>query len=368
MDENLKTELSGPDFVRLANNFYTGVNYPTDYNRIALDSQLSNYIASHRSDVDKKYKVAFTFICLNPLYWQFAAEMVKGARQFFLPGHDTDFFFWTDIPETKEEIIEGYKKGLKSIGVDIDAAGIDLMTGPIGIENKNMILDTPSIINGIANLRNQKDIHLIPTEPIEWPYPTLLRYNLFLQQEEKLKEYDYIFYCDIDMKFVNVVGDEILGNGLTGAQHPMYALRKEYIAPYEPNPESQAYIHRPGQVTMDNTGKPRFMPLYYGGGFQGGKSDEWIKAMKEMRTMTDKDMIKNYIPIWNDESIWNRYLFDNPASITLTPSYIYPDSLIDEYYTKVWGCNYVPRLITITKWFTLSKQGGSNVAEITKST
>ena len=82
--------------------------------------------------------------------------------------------------------------------------------------------------------------------------------------------------------------------------------------------------------------------------------------------MTDKDLNKNYIPIWNDESIWNRYLFDNPPEIVLTPSYIYPDSLIKEYYEPLWGCSYVPKLMTLTKWFTLSAEGGAHVQEMIK--
>jgi len=351
MDNPIKQELDGKDFVRLANNFYSSLNCPTDYNRIALDSQLCNYIAQHKGDTEKKHKIAFTFICLNPLYWQYAAEMVQGARQLFLPGHETDFLFWTDMPENPEEVKEKLHKAFTERGVDL--------TIPENITNHGVIAES------VINLRKQKDIKLFPTEPIEWPYPTLLRYNLFLQQEELLKEYDYIFYCDIDMKFVGVVGDEVLGNGLTSAQHPMYAIRKEYYPPYEPNSESESYIPRPGKVISDN-GKPRFMPLYYAGGFQGGKSDVWIKAMKDMSKMIDKDLGKNYIPIWNDESVWNKYLFLNPPDVVLTPSYIYPDSLIKEYYEPLWGCSYIPKLMTLTKWFSLSKEGGEHVQQMLK--
>jgi|SRR3990167_81601 len=309
MDENIKSELSGSDFVRLSNNFYNGINYPADYNRIALDSQLCNYIAQNQDVIKKKYKIALTCICLNQHYWEFAEQMIQGAKTLFLPGHQVDFFLWSDMPS------------------------------------------------------NNYGATVFPTDPIEWPFPTLLRYNLFLQQEEKLKEYDYIFYCDIDMKFVNVVGDEILGEGITAAQHPMYALRKEYCPPYEPNSESQAFIPRPGKVILDND-KPRFMPLYYAGGFQGGKSEAWIEAMKKMRVMVDRDLDKNYIPIWNDESIFNKYLFDNPPSVVLTPSYIYPDSLIKEYYEPLWGCSYMPKLVTLTKKFSTSAEGGEHVRKM----
>ncbi len=160
------------------------------------------------------------------------------------------------------------------------------------------------------------------------------------------------------------VGDEILGDGLTAAEHPMYSLDTRYIPPYEPNPESAAYIPRPGRISGHGKSK-RFRPLYFAGGFQGGRTEPWIAAMKTMKELIDKDFVKNYIPIWNDESVWNRYCFDNPPGIVLNPSYVYPDSLNSAYYRKIWGRNYVPKIITITKPFTLSKEGGDYVQKLT---
>lgn len=260
-----------------------------------------------------KYKVGLMFVCINPPYWEFAREVVLGAQQYFLPDHDVEAMIWSDMPK-----------------------------------------------------ENNYGATVFETEPIGWPYPTLMRYNLFLGQEEYLKKFDYIFYCDLDMKFVNIVGDEVLGEGLTAAQHPMYALRKEYCPPYEPNSKSSAFIPRPGRIIEDN-GKPRFEPMYYAGGFQGGKTDDFIKAMKVMRERINEDLNNNYIAIWNDESHWNRYLFDNPPSIVLSPSYIYPDSLINEYYVKAWGRNYPPKLITLTKKFTVTKEGAEAVREQLKT-
>lgn len=349
------------DFARLANNFYNSKNLESHLERINVDGELINYFNQHTKDMDKKYKVAFAFICLNPLYWEFAPEMVQGAKNFLLPGHQTDFFFWTDIPEKDEDIKEKLYAEFKRVGVNTDDR--NMIHQDIIVNNKQM--NITRIANNVINLRKTEGVNIIPTEPIEWPMPTLLRYNLMLQQEEKLKEYDYIFYCDIDMQFVSIVGDEILGSGLTATQQPMYALRKEWWPPYEPNEFSASYIKRPGKVILEN-GKNRFMPLYFAGGFQGGKSAPFIQAMKEMKAMVDKDLAMNYIPIWNDETVWNKYLFDNPPEITLSPSYTYPDSLIEEYFKPMWGCDYQPKLKTLTKWFSLSKQGGTQINDMLK--
>lgn len=251
-----------------------------------------------------RYRIAIVCICLNEPYWQYLPPMIESARKFLLKGHDVDFIAWTDMPT--------YTK--------IDAK-------------------------------------IIPTEPFQWPLPTLYRYHLFLRQEELLNKYDYIFYVDADMKFVSRVGDEILGN-LVAAQHPMYVVRKEYVPPYEPNEKSTSFIPRPGRVVMEGKSK-RYEPLYFAGGLQGGRSEVFIKAMKEMKGMIDKDFTENnYIPIWNDESAWNAYLFRNPPEVVLSPSYVYPDTLVNSYYKKVWGRNFVPKLVTITKKFSLTKLHG----------
>ena len=254
-----------------------------------------------------RYRIAIVCICLNEPYWQYLSDMIASARKFLLKGHDIDFICWTDIPSN----------------TSIDAK-------------------------------------IIPTEPCTWPTPTLMRYHLFLKQEELLREYDYIYYVDADMKFVSRVGEEIIGN-LVAAQHPMYAIRKDYCPPYEPNEKSTSFIPRPGRV-IEEGGQKRYEPLYFAGGFQGGRSDIFIQAMKEMKDMIDEDFTKNnYIPVWNDESCWNAYLFKNPPTVVLNPSYIYPDSLINGYYKKLWGKNYVPKLVTITKKFSITKENGANL-------
>lgn len=264
-----------------------------------------------------KYKIALISICLNQPYWPYIGPMFDSARKFFLKGHEVDFLVWSDMPK-----LEGAT--------------------------------------------------VFSTEPFGWPLPTLFRYSLFLQQEEKLREYDFVFYCDADMLFVNRVGNEVLGDDLTAAQHPMYALNRNLIPPYEPNPKSRAFIPRLGRI-IEHNGKKRLEPIYAAGGFQGGRTDSFIKAMKTMKEWIDEDFANNYIPIWNDESIWNAYLFRltptgllPDSTIVLPPDYVYPDSLNRAYYQRVWGRNYAPKLVTLTKPFSLTREGGQALQQILK--
>lgn len=291
------------------------------------------------SDIDieflPKKKIALLFISLNPNYWPYFQQVVEDCKQNFLPHHNVDYFVWSDMPEIKDPRIT-----------------------------------------------------VIPTEPIEWPHPTLMRYHLFLNEEEKLKDYDYIFYLDADMRVVQKISDEVLGEDLTVALHPMYDLNPTFIPPYEPNKNSAAFIPRLGHIIDDaawrkgeiKTGKPeeirswggqpRFRPLYLAGGFQGGKADKFIEIMKLMKENIDKDFNKNYTAIWNDESHWNKAVFETRGPIlgkeviVLGPEYIYPDSLIAEYYEPRWGRKLVPKIITLTKPFSLSKEGGQQLNEV----
>lgn len=268
------------------------------------------YILDAKNRDLKTYKVGVMIVCVNQHYWQYAKPVIDDVKSYFLPGHEVEIMLWSDMPNYPE---------------------------------------TKDVNYGTT---------IFPVESVGWPYPTLMRYHMFLQQEEYLKKFDYLFYLDLDMRIVNLVGDEILGEGLTMAQHPMYATRKEWWYPYEPNKDSSAFIKQPGRV-IEVDGKPLFQPLYAAGGFQGGVAEKFIDAMRWMKGSIDKDLNKNYIARWNDESHWNRYLFDNPPTNVLSPSYVYPDSMINEYYKPLWGCDYPPKIITLTKPFSLSSEGGA---------
>lgn len=202
-------------------------------------------------------------------------------------------------------------------------------------------------------------------DPAPWPYPTLMRYHLFLQEEEYLKKFDKLLYIDADMEVVQEIKTDIFGEGLTCAKHPMYALDRRFIPPYEPNPHSSAYIPRFGQIKTDQK-KLWFEPIYAAGGIQGGATKPFIEAMWAMKRSIDRDLQNNYIAIWNDESHWNAYLASHPDDklIVLGPEYVYPDSLIKDYYEKIWGRSYEPKILTITKKHTLSKEAGKDLAQL----
>lgn len=360
----------------------------------------------------EKKRIALVFISLNDRYWPYLSQVIKDCRKNFLPQHNVDYFAWTDFnaeskqnqlahagemmsaweqaPSDKKQdhtnnilsvfaqLVRLYEyfmpKEIQAITGFLKQQGMEFKRdgAKFWVESTHPMapIDVAHFVNAIQQIltasindldKTLEGVNIVETEAVPWPTPTLMRYHLFLNEEEKLKDYDYIFYLDADMRVVAKISDELLNDGLLAAEHPMYSLRKEYIPPYEPNEKSTAYISRPGRV-IDENGKSRFKPYYYAGGIQGGKAPEFIEAMKTMKKNIDKDFDNNYVAIWNDESHWNKYLAEYKGDLkVLSPSYVYPDSLIKEYYEKVWGCSYEPKIITLTKPFSLSSQGAEEI-------
>jgi hypothetical protein len=318
MGEPGAINLSTLNYVRTGHDFLRKARPDYKTEDIDLINGYLQHVLAEAQKPHETFKVGLMFVCINYPYWQYLKPVVDGVKNMFLPGHDTEIMLWSDL----------------------------------------------------QNLPENKDVNygatVFPVESIEWPYPTLMRYQYFLEQKEYLKKFDYVFYLDLDMRIVNVVGDEILPkNGLMMAQHPMYATRQNLWFPYEPNPDSTAHFKLPGRYIEEN-GKKVFQPLYAAGGFQGGRTAPFIEAMEAMDAGIKSDLSKGYIARWNDESHWNKYLFDHPPEIVLGPDYVYPDSMIADYYEKIWGRKYNPRIITLTKPFSTSKEGGQAAQELMK--
>jgi len=253
---------------------------------------------------DRK-KIAILFICLNEHYWPYIKNVIEDCKKNFLPQHSVDYFIWTDIP--KDDTPEYTERMSKLISKSqFDEAMKQGIRPPY---NEVQWWPKETIEEAVDFVRNTPGVNIVETEPVAWPAPTLMRYHLFLNEEEKLKEYEYIFYMDADMRVVDKISDEILGPALTVAPHPGYAVSPKMVPPYEPDRDSTAYIHRLHQILPEN-GKARLMPFYAAGGFQGGTSKSFLKAMHIMKANIDKDFNNNYVAIWNDESHWNKYLWE----------------------------------------------------------
>jgi len=157
----------------------------------------------------------------------------------------------------------------------------------------------------------------------DWPWMTLGRYKIFSEASEELSKMDYLYYCDADMLFVGEVGDEILSDRVA-TQHPgLYGTR----GTPETNPESLACVY------------PHEQMQYFAGGFNGGKSEEYLRMANTISNNIDIDYAKGIIALWHDESHLNRYFIDNPPTKILSPSYCYGEGMHIPFEPKLVALN-----------------------------
>lgn len=164
-----------------------------------------------------------------------------------------------------------------------------------------------------------EDVVRIEQKRLGWPYDTMMRYKMYLDNWEKLKNQDYLFACDADMLFVGDVGDEILSERVA-TLHPGYMGTK---GTYETNPKSKAYIGK-------KEGR-----YYFAGGFYGAEKNSFFHILKTNTARIEDDLRRGIIAIWHDESHWNRYCIDFPPTLVLSPSYCYVESYNLPYEKKL---------------------------------
>ena len=215
-------------------------------------------------------KVALCIIVTGK-YKRFLCELLATAERYFCAGHEVQLFVFTDAD--------------------------------------------PILILPPSSFR----LHPFPAPHEPWPGPTLHRYRTMLQAADDLLACDYVYYIDVDSRFVRPVGEEIFGGapgapgrGLTATIHFGYTNRPRGEWTYEHRPFSRACVW-PGE------GK-----RYYCGGFQGGRAAHYVEAMRIMNAAIADDEGHGITAVWHDESHWNRYLIDHKPEVELSHDYMCP--------------------------------------------
>ncbi len=171
-------------------------------------------------------------------------------------------------------------------------------------------------------------VKILPIEHEPWPNMTLKRYNIFCKYENEIKQHDYVYYCDADMRFVAPVKNEIFSERVV-TLHPGFYNKSIKQFSYETNPNSTAFIPL-------NKGR-----RYYAGGFNGGTTTKFMEMSHHIANNVDIDLRKNIIAKWHDESHLNHYynIVTRPT-LQLSPSYCYPES---------WNLPFPKKLLALDK-------------------
>lgn len=234
----------------------------------------------------KKLKIGLLLIATNK-YKQFIEQLLQGVDKYFFTDAELSIYLFIDDTSFK--------------------------------------FDIPSRMN----------VQLFKIDSFKFPYATLYRYYMFSQVKNHI-DCDYVFYSDVDMKFVDFVGGEILPNmaddcGLVSVGHCGFWNGG---GSWETNVDSKAYIPK------------EFCKRYYAGGFQGGERTVYLDACSQMSAGINDDESRGVLAVWHDESFWNRYLSISKSKM-LTPSYCMVEQ---EDLRKKWGVDhFVPKIIALAK-------------------
>lgn len=154
-------------------------------------------------------------------------------------------------------------------------------------------------------------VQWLPWGHLPWPYPTLLRYRAITAYADELAKVGTLMYVDVDMEFVNSVC--LPTPGLIAVRHPGFVSASAESLPFERRQESTAYM--PHGATGP----------YVAGGFQGGATARYLEAARELAAWAQADLNRGLIPVWHDESLWNRYVSTSDDVTLLDANYCWPE-------------------------------------------
>lgn len=224
-------------------------------------------------------------------YKFFFDNLYKKIMKYFLPNHEKVIFYFTDSNENENE--------------------------------------------------KYKNVIQIKKKRLGFPGDTLYRYKFFNNNKKLIinNKVDYIFYLDVDMDITTEINEEIIPKDkkvLTGVFHPGYYRDQKKSKPHEDRKKSSFFV--PIEKRL----------VYIAGGFQGGKTKEYLNITNKLSKLIDKDVKNNITPKWHDESAWNYYLIKNVKKFNiLNPSYCYPENPNFNNYKGIK--NLEPKIIALNK-------------------
>ncbi len=212
----------------------------------------------------ERQSVAVLYICTG-IYTVFWEQFYKSAQLHLLPGYDKHYFVFTD----KKEIFNSH----------------------------------------------HPHVHLFFQKPLQWPYPTLLRFQFFKNIEDQLKKFDYVYFFNANCRILkDITAQDILplnGEAIVVTQHPGFWDKSNTEFTYERNPGSAAFV----PVGKGN--------IYVAGGLNGGQADKYLSFINTCFNNVQADLEKGIIAVWHDESYLNEYILDKRVKV-LHPGYLYP--------------------------------------------
>lgn len=227
------------------------------------------------TDKNKKPSVAILYIATGryTIFWEY---FYKSSEQYLLPDCDKHYILFTDNAE---------------------------------------LLGQQSIYTNVT---------IVKQEALEWPYITLMRYEIFLSIRHLLHYPDFTFFFNGNTEFLSHIYQEDLlpqelRENLTFYLQPHIFHRNRQKYPYDRNPKSRAYI-------ANDQGQ-----YYFAGGIVGGRTKFFLKMCEVLNDNTTIDLQNGIIALWHDESHLNRFALDRQDIKVLPPYFTRGEN---EYWKK----------------------------------
>ena len=214
-------------------------------------------------------KIAILFICTGK-YNKFFPRFYDSSEKNFLVDAQKQYFVWTD----DDHLADGYK-----------------------------------------------NVNVLHKECAGFPEDSLFRFEMFLQVEHKLEDFDYIYFFNANAEIRSSIGKEILPDksGLVMGMWPGKRLNQHpMFFPYERNKKSLAYVAPYGKDYY-----------YYMGGINGGNSKTYLQMIRTLSKNIRNDYDRGIIAKVHDESHINAYLRTHPCK-KLTREFCLPEEWIHE--------------------------------------
>nr|CAJ83059.1 ABO blood group (transferase A, alpha 1-3-N-acetylgalactosaminyltransferase; transferase B, alpha 1-3-galactosyltransferase) [Xenopus tropicalis] len=228
----------------------------------------------------KGWRVGLTTFAIKK-YIRFLKPFIETAEKFFMVGLPVNYYVFTD-----------------------QASNVTDLNIIVGTGRQIIILEVPSYER--------------------WQDVTMRRMQMISDvcQQRFASEVDYLVCVDVDMRFQDHVGVEILSD-VFGTLHPAFFVKGRDKFTYERRPESQAYI-------PEDEGD-----FYYAGGYFGGKVEEVYKLTNHCHHAMLTDKANNIEAIWHDESYLNSYfLYNKKPTKILSPEYLWNEMDGTAFYLR----------------------------------
>ncbi|NP_001088652.1 uncharacterized protein LOC495825 [Xenopus laevis] len=219
----------------------------------------------HQRDV----RIGLTVFAIKK-YIRFLKTLIETAEKFFMVGHQVNYYVFTDL-----------------------VRNVTNFNITVGTGRRLVFLEVPSY-------KRWQDVSMRRMQMIR-----------DASQQRFAYEVDYLVCIDVDMRFQDHVGVEILSD-VFGTLHPAFFVKTRHQFTYERRPQSQAYI-------PEDEGD-----FYYAGGYFGGKIEEVYKLTNHCHHAMLTDKANNIEAVWHDESYLNNYFlyYKKPTKI-LSPEYLW---------------------------------------------